>query len=136
MHIAAVEQLARAPASRGPARCATTLAAKASAFADIVKIGRTHLQDAVPLTLGQEISGLGRQLDARPRARSRRTLPHLYELAIGGTAVGTGLNAPPGFGDAARRTDRGADGPAVRRGAEQVRGARGARRAGRRPTAR
>jgi len=75
------------------------LGAKASEFADIVKIGRTHLQDAVPLTLGQEFSGYVAQLDA-DIARVEQALPDLYELAIGGTAVGTGLNAPPGFGRA------------------------------------
>ena len=69
---------------------------KAKAFADIVKIGRTHLQDAVPLTLGQEISGWVSQLD-HGMAHVRQALPHLLELAIGGTAVGTGLNAPPGY---------------------------------------
>ena len=69
---------------------------KAKAFAGIVKIGRTHLQDAVPLTLGQEISGWVSQLD-HGMAHVRQALPHLLELAIGGTAVGTGLNAPPGY---------------------------------------
>jgi fumarate hydratase, class II len=73
------------------------LDAKAVSFADIVKIGRTHLQDAVPLTLGQEFSGYVAQLDA-DIARIEAALPGLYELAIGGTAVGTGLNAPDGFG--------------------------------------
>src|SRR4029077_8838637 len=68
-------------------------------FADIVKIGRTHLQDAVPLTLGQEFSGYVAQLDAAIRL-IELTLPGLLELPIGGTAVGTGLNAPPGFGEA------------------------------------
>jgi fumarate hydratase class II len=72
------------------------LAAKAAAYADIVKIGRTHLQDAVPLTLGQEFSGYVAQLEA-DIARIEHALPGLYELAIGGTAVGTGLNAPAGF---------------------------------------
>ena len=79
-----------------------TLAAKAREFADIVKIGRTHLQDAVPLTLGQEFSGYAAQLDAGI-ARIEATLPGLLALAIGGTAVGTGLNAPAGFGDAVAR---------------------------------
>jgi fumarate hydratase class II len=74
-----------------------TLAAKADAFADIVKIGRTHLQDATPLTLGQEISGWVAQLD-HGAAHLRAALPHLSELALGGTAVGTGLNAPREFG--------------------------------------
>jgi fumarate hydratase class II len=71
---------------------------KATAFADLVKIGRTHLQDAVPLTLGQEFSGYVAQLDA-DIDRIEGALPGLYELAIGGTAVGTGLNAPEGFGE-------------------------------------
>ena len=74
-----------------------TLARKATAFADVVKIGRTHLQDATPLTLGQEISGWVAQLD-HGIAHLRAALPHLCELALGGTAVGTGLNAPPEFG--------------------------------------
>jgi fumarate hydratase, class II len=76
------------------------LAEKARAYAGIVKIGRTHLQDAVPLTLGQEFSGYVAQLDA-DLARIEQAMPGLYELAVGGTAVGTGLNAPDGFGDAA-----------------------------------
>jgi fumarate hydratase, class II len=76
------------------------LEAKATTWADIVKIGRTHLQDAVPLTLGQELGGYVAQLDA-DLARIEQALPGLYELAVGGTAVGTGLNAPDGFGDAA-----------------------------------
>ena len=79
-----------------------TLAAKAAAFADIVKIGRTHLQDATPLTLGQEISGWVAQLD-HGIAHIDAALPHLRELAIGGTAVGTGLNAPADFGAAMAR---------------------------------
>jgi len=74
------------------------LDAKATQFADIVKIGRTHLQDAVPLTLGQEFSGYVAQLDA-DLERIQTTLPGLYELAIGGTAVGTGLNSHPEFAD-------------------------------------
>ncbi len=74
-----------------------TLAAKADAFADIVKIGRTHLQDATPLTLGQEISGWCAQL-AHAQRHVSAALPHLRELALGGTAVGTGLNAHVEFG--------------------------------------
>ena len=74
------------------------IAAKSVAFADIVKIGRTHLQDAVPLTLGQEFSGYEAQLDAALDG-VRRCQPALQQLAIGGTAVGTGLNAPAGFGE-------------------------------------
>jgi fumarate hydratase class II len=73
---------------------------KAEEFDDIVKIGRTHLQDAVPLTLGQEFSGYVAQLDDAI-GRIESTLSGLYELAIGGTAVGTGLNSPAGFGEKA-----------------------------------
>jgi fumarate hydratase class II len=73
-----------------------TLAAKAGEFSDIVKIGRTHLQDATPLTLGQEFSGYVSQLD-HGLAHVNASLPHLHELALGGTAVGTGLNTHPEF---------------------------------------
>ena len=76
---------------------AATLSAKAKAFADIVKIGRTHLQDATPLTLGQEFSGYAAQL-AQARGHIEAALPHVLELAQGGTAVGTGLNTHPEFG--------------------------------------
>ena len=79
------------------------LASKSEEYADIVKLGRTHLQDAVPLTLGQEFSGYVSQLDA-DIARIESALAGFYELAIGGTAVGTGLNAPEGFGDACAAT--------------------------------
>ena len=75
------------------------LAVKAEAFASIIKIGRTHLQDAVPLSLGQEFSGYGAQLDLALET-IRASLPQVRQLAIGGTAVGTGLNAPAGFGEA------------------------------------
>ena len=75
------------------------LAVKAEAFAAIIKIGRTHLQDAVPLSLGQEFSGYGAQLDLALET-IRASLPQVRQLAIGGTAVGTGLNAPAGFGEA------------------------------------
>jgi fumarate hydratase class II len=96
MHIAAVEQIRHRliPAVQ---RLRGTLEAKAKAFADVVKIGRTHLQDAVPMTLGQEISGWVSQLD-HGLAHIEGALPHLSELALGGTAVGTGLNAPADFG--------------------------------------
>jgi fumarate hydratase class II len=99
MHIAAVEEIRHrlVPAAR---RLRDTLDAKARAFADIVKIGRTHLQDAVPLTLGQEMSGWVSQLD-HALAHLESTMPPLHELALGGTAVGTGLNAPPGFAERA-----------------------------------
>jgi len=74
-----------------------TLSGKAAAFANIVKIGRTHLQDATPLTLGQEFSGYAAQL-AQAKAHIEAALPHVLELALGGTAVGTGLNTHPEFG--------------------------------------
>jgi len=74
----------------------TALDAKAKAFKKIVKIGRTHLMDATPLTLGQEFSGYASQVEHGIKALSN-TLPHLAELALGGTAVGTGLNAPKGY---------------------------------------
>jgi fumarate hydratase class II len=98
MHIAAAQAIVHdLLPSVGALRDA--LQRKSEEFAGIVKIGRTHLQDAVPLTLGQEFSGYVAQLDA-DIARIEQTLSDLYELAIGGTAVGTGLNAPPGFGRA------------------------------------
>jgi fumarate hydratase, class II len=101
MHIAAVEQITHVllPSVRA---LRDALAAKAEAFADIVKIGRTHLMDAVPLTLGQEFSGYVAQLDADV-SRIEACLPDLYELALGGTAVGTGLNTLPEFGTGAAR---------------------------------
>ncbi|MGE3260203.1 MAG: class II fumarate hydratase [Bacteriovoracia bacterium] len=77
-------------------------AAKVSAFKDIIKIGRTHLQDATPMTLGQEFSGYVAQL-AHGRKHLELALPHLYELALGGTAVGTGLNAPKGYAEASAK---------------------------------
>jgi fumarate hydratase class II len=96
MHIAAVEALERdvLPAA---AALAATLSAKRDAFKDIVKIGRTHLQDATPLTLGQEFSGYVAQIQHAETA-IRAALPQLCELAVGGTAVGTGLNTHPQFG--------------------------------------
>ena len=97
MYVAAVEQVERhlIPAIEG---LRNTLRDKSGAFADIVKIGRTHLQDATPLTLGQEFSGYVAQLDHGLK-HLRDALPHLSELALGGTAVGTGLNAHPEFGE-------------------------------------
>lgn len=102
MNLAAVTTLTRQllPAL---ATLSATLAGKAAAFDDIVKIGRTHLQDATPLTLGQEFSGWVAQLQQGER-HIRAALPHLCELALGGTAVGTGLNTPPGFADAVAAT--------------------------------
>jgi fumarate hydratase class II len=97
MHVATAQQLVEGvlPSVRA---LRDALDAKAAAWSDIVKIGRTHLQDAVPLTLGQEFSGYVAQLD-HDIERIEAALPRLYELAIGGTAVGTGLNAPEGFGE-------------------------------------
>jgi fumarate hydratase class II len=99
MHIAAAEEvtLRLLPAVRG---LREALAAKAEVFRPIVKIGRTHMMDAVPLSLGQEFSGYVDQLDHGMR-RLTAVLPDLYELALGGTAVGTGLNAPPRFAELA-----------------------------------
>ena len=98
MHVAAVEALTHQllPAIT---RLRGTLEQKARDFDGIVKIGRTHLQDATPLTLGQEISGWAAQL-AQGEKHVRAALPHLCELALGGTAVGTGLNAPKGYAEA------------------------------------
>jgi len=95
MHIAAVEEIHNEllPALDKMRRA---LKDKVTEFQDIRKVGRTHLMDAVSLTLGQEFSGYLFQLD-QDRERIEYTLPHLYQLAIGGTAVGTGLNAPPHF---------------------------------------
>ena len=126
MHVAAAKQLVERvlPSVRA---LRDALDAKATAWADIVKIGRTHLQDAVPLTLGQEFSGYVAQLDDDVE-RIEQTLPHLYELAIGGTAVGTGLNAPEGFGEACAAKIAELTGlPFVQR-AQPVRGPRGQRR--------
>ena len=97
MHVSAVAAITHKllPAI---ARLRSTLAQKASDFDDIVKIGRTHLQDATPLTLGQEFSGYVAQLDQAEK-HVRAALPHLHELALGGTAVGTGLNAPLGYAE-------------------------------------
>jgi fumarate hydratase class II len=101
MHIAAVEQVENRLI---PAVLAlrNTLDAKAGAYARVVMLGRTHLQDATPVTLGQVISGWVAQID-QSLAAIRSAMPGVLELAIGGTAVGTGLNADPRFGDAAAR---------------------------------
>lgn len=97
MHVAAVDAITQRllPAI---AKLRSTLQVKSREFADIVKIGRTHLQDATPLTLGQEFSGYVAQL-THGEAHVRAALPHLCELALGGTAVGTGLNAPKGYAE-------------------------------------
>ena len=111
------------------------LDAKAREFEDIVKIGRTHLQDAVPLTLGQEFSGYVAQLDG-DIGRLEAALPGLYEIALGGTAVGTGLNAHPEFAERVAAPDRRADRPRLRHRAEQVRRRSPARRRRSSPRAR
>ncbi len=97
MHLAAVEGV-RNRLLPALDQLQATLQGKSEAFAGIVKIGRTHLQDATPLTLGQEFSGYAAQL-RQARHHVEASLPHLCELALGGTAVGTGLNAPAGYAD-------------------------------------
>lgn len=99
MHIAAVDRLHQRLIPM-VTRLRDTLAQKSEQFKDIIKIGRTHLMDAVPLTLGQEFSGYVAQLD-HGLERVNAILPHLYELALGGTAVGTGLNTHPEFAERA-----------------------------------
>ena len=98
MHIAAVEVLSAV--AEAVTELKKTLEEKARANADVIKIGRTHLMDAVPLSLGQEISGWAKMLE-NSLERIAMTLPHLYELALGGTAVGTGLNTHPEFAEKA-----------------------------------
>ncbi|KAB7743479.1 class II fumarate hydratase [Nostocoides sp. F2B08] len=95
MHVAAVEGVER-DLIPGLEQLRATLADKAARFDDVVKIGRTHLMDATPLTLGQEMSGWVAQLEHAER-HLRDALPHVRELALGGTAVGTGLNTPEGY---------------------------------------
>ncbi len=99
MHIAAASEIHRRLIPM-VTQLRDTLAQKAEAFKEIIKIGRTHLMDAVPLTLGQEFSGYVTQLN-KGLERIERCLPNLYELALGGTAVGTGLNTHPEFADRA-----------------------------------
>jgi fumarate hydratase class II len=98
MHIAAVEVLDSVMEAVKDLK--KNLDAKAQANADVIKIGRTHLMDATPLSLGQEISGWAQMLENNLQ-RIDATLPHLYQLALGGTAVGTGLNTHPEFADKA-----------------------------------
>lgn len=95
MHIAAYKMVVETTIP-GVERLRDALKKKAEEFKDVVKIGRTHLMDATPLTLGQEFSGYAAQLDHGLRAL-RNTLSHLSELALGGTAVGTGINTPKGY---------------------------------------
>src|SRR5438046_10538738 len=98
MHIAAVEVLSAV--AEAVKELKQTLEVKARANADVIKIGRSHLMDAVPLSLGQEISRWAKMLE-NDLQRIAVTLPHLYELALGGTAVGTGLNTHPDFAEKA-----------------------------------
>lgn len=95
LHIAAYKKLVEITIP-GIEKLKETLNKKSEEFKDIIKIGRTHLQDATPLTLGQEFSGYAAQLHYSVEA-IKSTLPHLSELALGGTAVGTGLNTPKGY---------------------------------------
>jgi fumarate hydratase, class II len=97
MHIAAYDVLVTVTLPKVH-KLRQTLASKSREFMDVVKIGRTHLMDATPLTLGQELSGYVSQIDHAMQA-IKNTLAHVSELALGGTAVGTGLNAPPGFSE-------------------------------------
>ena len=97
MHIAAYKMLVEITIP-GIEQLRNTLAAKSAAFKKVVKIGRTHFMDATPLTLGQEFSGYVSQLDHGLKA-IKNTLAHLSELALGGTAVGTGINTPPGYAE-------------------------------------
>ena len=110
MHVAAAEDsVQRARCRRSSALERRARRARRKAWKDVVKIGRTHLQDATPLTVGQEFSGWVQQLERRARARSRRRWPACYELALGGTAVGTGLNTHPRYAELAAQQDRGRD---------------------------
>ena len=97
MHIAAYKMVVETTLP-GLQKLRDTLAAKSKEYMQVVKIGRTHFMDATPLTLGQEISGYVAQLDYSMEA-IRHTLPHLAELALGGTAVGTGINTPTGYAE-------------------------------------
>ncbi len=101
MHIAAYESVVKKTIP-GVTLLRNTLQAKSKEFMHVVKIGRTHLMDATPVTLGQELSGYVAQLDHGLRALNN-TLSHLGELALGGTAVGTGLNAPKGYSELVAR---------------------------------
>lgn len=102
MHIAAYKAVVQGTLP-GVRQLRDTLAGKSEAFKDVVKIGRTHLMDATPLTLGQEFSGYVAQLDYGMRALER-SLDHLSELALGGTAVGTGINTPKGYSEHVAQT--------------------------------
>ncbi len=121
MHVAAAEEIAY---RLNPAlsRLYQALKDKAEAFQDVLKIGRTHMQDATPLTLGQEFGGYAAQID-HGIERVKLTLSGLYELAQGGTAVGTGLNTSPLFAEAFAAKIAAADQASLRQRREQIRGA-------------
>ena len=103
MHIACYKKVVECTIP-GVKQLRDTLAKKSEAFSDVVKIGRTHLMDATPLTLGQEFGGYVSQLDHGLKALEN-TLAHLSELALGGTAVGTGINTPSGYADLVAEKD-------------------------------
>ena len=104
MHIAAYKKIIENTIP-GVEKLKKELEKKSNAFKSIVKIGRTHLMDATPLTLGQEFSGYVSQLDHGVKA-VKNTLNHLSELALGGTAVGTGINTPEGYSDKVHHTSQ------------------------------
>ncbi len=118
MHIAAAERMygALIPAVK---RVHQAIEAKASEFADVVKIGRTHLMDATPLTVGQEMGGWASLLE-RDVVRLKQSLDGIYDLAIGGTAVGTGLNTHPEFAERAAQQNCRAHALAVSLAPQQV----------------
>ncbi len=127
MHIACAEQMARRPACPALEHLHAALQARSpTAWTKIIKIGRTHTQDATPLTLGQEFGGYATQIE-NGIERIKSTLPALMELAQGGTAVGTGLNAPKGFDKLVAAKIAEITEPALQDRAEQVRGAGRAR---------
>jgi fumarate hydratase class II len=122
MHIACAEQIVGRPAAGAEASACRTRH-EGHGIRHIIKIGRTHTQDATPLTLGQEFSGYAAQVGSAIK-RIEMTLPGLCELAQGGTAVGTGLNAPIGFAEKVAEEIAAITGLALRHRAQQVRGAR------------
>jgi len=128
MHVAVAEEAKRMLAAVG--RMRDVLHEKAVSFAAIVKIGRTHLQDATPLTLGQEFSGYVAQLDIAAAA-IENALPAVHDLALGGTAVGTGLNAHPEFAERVAKKLAELTGLRFRSGRTSSRRSRGTRRSSR-----
>ena len=123
IHVSAAHVGARRAAAGAWMSWRGALEQKADEFRDIVKIGRTHLQDAVPMRLGQEFSGYAAQVENCARRAFAAALEGIYELPLGGTAVGTGLNAHPGFAAAVDRGARRAHRAAVARGPQSFRSA-------------